>query len=126
MAWQAKKRPSNFEKLSSQEQWNIDKRLGILDWDGTPASGEPPEWVGVVKESIAKHCARIVFEFNKDLHNLKPGSVVARQIQIEQSIAALTIAKNMIKTWPEGVREQITLIAEDMSAEIERGMEDGQ
>jgi hypothetical protein len=27
-------RPRNFLKLSPQEQWDIDKRLGILDWAG--------------------------------------------------------------------------------------------
>ena len=31
---QAMKRPSNYFKLSAREQWDIDKRLGILDWDG--------------------------------------------------------------------------------------------
>jgi len=31
---QAQKRPPNYEKLSPQEQWAIDKELGILDWDG--------------------------------------------------------------------------------------------
>lgn len=28
------KRPSNFFKLSPRQQWEIDKRLGILDWKG--------------------------------------------------------------------------------------------
>jgi len=27
-------RPSNFFKLSGEEQWAIDKKLGILDWRG--------------------------------------------------------------------------------------------
>ena len=27
-------RPSNFFQLTSEEQWDIDKALGILDWDG--------------------------------------------------------------------------------------------
>jgi phosphoribosylaminoimidazole carboxylase (NCAIR synthetase) len=31
---QAEKRPSDYEKLSAKEQWEIDKELGILDWDG--------------------------------------------------------------------------------------------
>jgi len=26
-------RPKDFFKLSASEQWAIDKRLGILDWD---------------------------------------------------------------------------------------------
>lgn len=34
-AKQAKLRPANFKKLSVQEQWDIDKALGILDWDGS-------------------------------------------------------------------------------------------
>jgi len=29
-------RPSNFYQLSGEEQWEIDKQLGILDWDGDP------------------------------------------------------------------------------------------
>jgi hypothetical protein len=32
---QSKLRPANFNDLSTREQWEIDKRLGILDWDGT-------------------------------------------------------------------------------------------
>ena len=28
------KRPKNFFKLSGREQWDIDKSLGILDWEG--------------------------------------------------------------------------------------------
>lgn len=27
-------RPKNYFKLSGSEQWAIDKRLGILDWNG--------------------------------------------------------------------------------------------
>lgn len=34
MAKQAKLRPNNFEELSPEEQWEIDKKLDILDWDG--------------------------------------------------------------------------------------------
>ncbi len=34
------KRPKDFFKLSSQQQWNIDKDLGILDWEGTNLSVE--------------------------------------------------------------------------------------
>lgn len=28
-------RPRNFEDLSPREQWDIDKGLGVLDWDGS-------------------------------------------------------------------------------------------
>jgi acyl-CoA synthetase (AMP-forming)/AMP-acid ligase II len=31
----AKLRPPNYASLPQKEQWEIDKRLGILDWDGT-------------------------------------------------------------------------------------------
>lgn len=34
MAERAKLRPDNFGDLSPKEQWNIDKSLGILDWNG--------------------------------------------------------------------------------------------
>jgi hypothetical protein len=27
-------RPKNYFKLSAEEQWGIDKKLGILDWNG--------------------------------------------------------------------------------------------
>ena len=27
-------RPANYFHLSNQEQWDIDKSLGILDWEG--------------------------------------------------------------------------------------------
>ena len=42
---QAMKRPSNYSKLPESEQWEIDKKLGILDWDGScpHSSGFPCE-----------------------------------------------------------------------------------
>lgn len=30
----ASRRPTNYCELSAQTQWDIDKGLGILDWDG--------------------------------------------------------------------------------------------
>jgi hypothetical protein len=33
-------RPSNFLKLSPEQQWEIDKELGILDWAGMSLSKE--------------------------------------------------------------------------------------
>lgn len=33
-------RPTNFFKLTPDQQWEIDKRLGILDWEGTGLSVE--------------------------------------------------------------------------------------
>jgi len=33
-------RPRNFFKLSPQRRWEIDKRLGILDWEYTELSKE--------------------------------------------------------------------------------------
>lgn len=41
MAEAAKKRSPNYFDMSAEEQWEEDKRLGILDWDGT--SGEEDE-----------------------------------------------------------------------------------
>lgn len=31
---QSFKRPTNYFYLSPEQQWEIDKRLGILDWKG--------------------------------------------------------------------------------------------
>ena len=36
-------RPSNFFKLSGERQWEIDKSLGILDWEGGKLSKEDEE-----------------------------------------------------------------------------------
>jgi len=36
-------RPSNYFKLSSERQWEIDKELGILDWMGDDLSKEDME-----------------------------------------------------------------------------------
>jgi len=33
-------RPSNFFELSPEEQWAIDKDLGILDWEGRDLTPE--------------------------------------------------------------------------------------
>jgi hypothetical protein len=35
-AERAKLRPANYLELEPEEQWTIDKQLGILDWDGSP------------------------------------------------------------------------------------------
>jgi hypothetical protein len=32
-------RPSSYFELSAETQWDIDKSLGILDWDGSGANG---------------------------------------------------------------------------------------
>jgi hypothetical protein len=37
------KRPKDYFKLSSQRQWEIDKTLGILDWEGEGLSPEDKE-----------------------------------------------------------------------------------
>lgn len=37
---QSFKRPSNYFKLTSREQWSIDAELGILDWQGDDLSNE--------------------------------------------------------------------------------------
>lgn len=34
MKEEAKKRSPNYEQLTPQQQWEEDKELGILDWDG--------------------------------------------------------------------------------------------
>ena len=34
MAQRAEQRPADYNSLSAAEQWEIDKELGILDWDG--------------------------------------------------------------------------------------------
>jgi len=31
---QSFKRPSDYFRLTAEHQWEIDARLGILDWDG--------------------------------------------------------------------------------------------
>lgn len=36
-------RPRNFLNLSEQEQWEIDKNLGILDWDDSDLEREEIE-----------------------------------------------------------------------------------
>jgi len=35
---QSFKRPKNFFHLSAEDQWRIDKELGILDWGGDSLS----------------------------------------------------------------------------------------
>ena len=44
----ALKRPKNYVKLSAREQWEIDKRLGILDWN--PSKEEAAEFLKQWKE----------------------------------------------------------------------------
>jgi hypothetical protein len=33
-------RPRNYFELSAEKQWDIDEKLGILDWEGTGLSEE--------------------------------------------------------------------------------------
>ena len=46
----ALQRPSNYKRLSSEQQWDIDKGLGILDWDGT--CNHPPTHVSKCPECL--------------------------------------------------------------------------
>ena len=43
----ALKRPLNYNSISSSEQWEIDKRLGILDWE--PTKEEVKEYLKIRK-----------------------------------------------------------------------------
>lgn len=36
MSDRAKFRPANFDQLTDEQKWAIDKKLGILDWSGDP------------------------------------------------------------------------------------------
>lgn len=36
-------RPADFFKLTPTQQWDVDKRLGILDWDGADLTLEDME-----------------------------------------------------------------------------------
>ena len=40
---QSFQRPKDYFKLSTEEQWVIDKKLGILDWSGSGLSVEDKE-----------------------------------------------------------------------------------
>jgi len=42
----SKKRPTNYFALPSAEAYEIDKDLGILDWDGACGGGEYCGWGG--------------------------------------------------------------------------------
>jgi hypothetical protein len=45
---QALKRPKNYHKLPSSEQWTIDKNLGILDWE--PTATDQAQYQKIMKE----------------------------------------------------------------------------
>ena len=40
----ALERPSDYFKLDVKRQWEIDKELGILDWEGFDKLREPEKW----------------------------------------------------------------------------------
>lgn len=44
---QALKRPENYLNLSSSKQWEIDKNLGILDWE--PTAEDQEEYKKIMK-----------------------------------------------------------------------------
>ena len=43
MFHQSFKRPRNFLKLTEEERWEIDKKLGLLDWSGEGLSEQDME-----------------------------------------------------------------------------------
>jgi len=62
-------RPDNYGKLSAERQWDIDKSLGLLDWDGINMKA--------AQECIdAEDQTRAVREFKMSLPEL--GTVVRR------------------------------------------------
>jgi hypothetical protein len=77
------RRPKNFFKLSAERQWEIDKELGILDWEGGNLTDEemkrfrahydlkePEEKIFTEKE--AKNlCKKILWDYIKNNAALK-------------------------------------------------------
>lgn len=60
----ALQRPTNYSQLSAERQWDIDKSLGILDWDGLN--------LDAARECIeASDSARCVREFKMSLPELE-------------------------------------------------------
>jgi len=49
---QALKRPGNYKYLSAREQWEIDKDLGILDWE--PTKEDQERYKKIMKKEKAK------------------------------------------------------------------------
>lgn len=47
---QALKRPDNYLELSLAKQWDIDKALGILDWEG-PTQEEEEHYRKLAEET---------------------------------------------------------------------------
>ena len=63
-------RPSNHWELSGEVQWDIDKRLGILDWNGNGAKG--PMTVAE-RERFEAH-----YDYFKKKHKKKNDAMVAK------------------------------------------------
>ena len=55
-------RPKNFFKLPMQQQWDIDKMLGILDWEGNDVSDEDNKRFKAHYETEDKTNMKIIFE----------------------------------------------------------------
>ena len=48
-------RPSNYFKLSAERQWEIDKDLGILDWNGDDLTEEDIKRFKAHYEKLREH-----------------------------------------------------------------------
>lgn len=66
MALMALQRPANYAQLPGEVQWAIDKKLGILDWDGT---GDPERGAlrGIGKADIEFYESALVMTVAKSL-----------------------------------------------------------
>jgi len=52
---QALKRPENYHSLSPSRQWEIDKELGILDWE--PTATDQAEYQKIMRQRKNKEVA---------------------------------------------------------------------
>jgi hypothetical protein len=54
---QALKRPDNYNNLSSRQQWEIDKQLGILDWE--PTEEDIRRYKKILENKLKEPCQSI-------------------------------------------------------------------
>tara|TARA_Y100000310_G_scaffold29287_1_gene27764 strand:+ start:226 stop:810 length:585 start_codon:yes stop_codon:yes gene_type:complete len=88
---QALKRPDNFLKLTEEEQWSIDRKLGILDWDPT-------------KEEIKEYAQRLHQQKEIELDKMSFEELIRHAEEHFRLFADDPSVKEWLDSRPEKVR----------------------
>lgn len=111
-------RPPNFEQLPTAEQWQIDRALGLLDWDGTDdrVPAEPTEPM-----NLDAQVSPIFQGVHADRYETNPAELDAARLWEVENTQVTSLGREagaMLNVW----NQAFSLLGRLLSRDPERGI----